>query len=88
MSVPKPVEDLGHCLIGFVPGWGVLREWRQLPPENDDYPAVWLAREGRRVGGEYWSKVRVLDIFRDLAGYAVGDLIRTAILVVLLWWRW
>lgn len=88
MKVPAAIEDAGHVLIGLIPGWGIVREWRQLPPENDLYPAVWVSRERKRAGGEYWAKPRVMDLMRDLAGYAVGDAIRTAILVGLLIWRW
>lgn len=98
----KILEDIGHVLIGLIPGWGVLREWRQLPPENDANPVVYIDPEiagkdwdwlkawlGPGYGGvPYWSSVRVADIFRDLAGYAVGDVIRTAILIGLLIWRW
>jgi hypothetical protein len=29
----------------------------------------------------YWSSVRVSDMLRDMVGYAIGDIFRTAILV-------
>ena len=77
----KWYEDLGHVLIGLIPGWGVTREWFQLPPENDADPVVFV--DGR----EYWAKARVLDVFRDMAGYAVGDAFRTSVLVGLLIWK-
>lgn len=89
-QVPTWVEDGGHVLIGLIPGWGVLRERIQLPPQNDRYPVktIKTVYSGGAYIDEYWAASRVMDIFRDLAGYAVGDLIRTAILVGLLWWRW
>lgn len=82
------VEDLCHVAIGLIPGLGVVREWRQLPPENDLYPVVLMPIEGQRAGVEYWAKPRVMDLMRDLAGYAIGDVVRTAILVALLCWKW
>ena len=79
----KILEDVGHVLIGLVPGVGFVREWFQLPPENDANPVVFVSQESRRIGGEYWAAVRVRDVFRDWAGYELGSVIRTALLV---WW--
>jgi len=76
----KYIEDIGHVLIGLVPCWGLVREYEQLPPENDANPVIDVD------GTEYWSSVRVMDIFRDLTGYLVGEVFRTLGLVVLLLW--
>lgn len=88
MIVPKWVEDVGHVAIGFIPGAGIIREYRQLPPENDRHPVVFFMGLGRAEAEDYWSSSRVLDMMRDLAGYAVGDVVRTSVLVSLLIWRW
>jgi hypothetical protein len=71
----KYLEDIGHVLIGFIPGYGVFREIRQLPPENNSNPVVMIGNT------PYWSSVRVSDMLRDMVGYAIGDIFRTAILV-------
>ena len=88
MNTNKWYEDLGHVVIGLVPGVGLIREFRPLPPETDREPVVWVSKERRRVGGEYWPASRVRDMLTDMIGYAVGDAIRTAVLVGLLIWRW
>ncbi len=82
----KLLEDLGHVLIGFIPLAGWLREVWQLPPENDAHPVLYFKHDpAQERSVPYWSSVRVLDMVRDFGGYALGDLIRTAILVYLLW---
>lgn len=75
----EPYEPTLHRLMGF--GAGILnlgllldrRERRQLPPENDRNPVVFIARESRRLGGEYWSKIRVMDTLDDMRDYARGQ---------------
>lgn len=60
------IDKLGHYGMGILSGllpimilW-VEREQRQLPPENDKYPAI------RTQGVEYWAAPRVEDILLDL----------------------
>jgi len=78
-----------------------LREWRQLPPENDRYPVRWISywdlrdgyRKARRTssfgGDEYWSRARVEDMLTDMWYYSVGQTIgwwvRTGVIVWLVW---
>lgn len=81
MSTNEWYEDLGHVVIGLVPGVWLIREFRQLPPETDREPVVWVSVDG-------FDLVRVRDMLTDMIGYAVGDVIRTAVLVGLLIWRW
>ena len=88
MNTNKWYEDLGHVAIGLIPGVGLIREFRQLPPETDSEPVVMMSPERRRKGGEYWPASRVRDMMTDMIGYAVGDGIRTVVLVSLLIWRW
>ena len=67
-------EDLAHIFIGMVPMWGWIREHRQWPPGT---PA--------EVWNEMWAPLdRVEDSYRDFLGYAIGETIRTVILLTLL----
>ena len=65
-------EDVGHILIGLVPGWGWLREHRQWPPGDS------LSLNGREV----FPADLVADSYRDFLGYAIGGTIRTVGLIV------
>ena len=84
----KPYEPTLHRLMGF--GAGILnlgllldrRERKQLPPENDRYPLVWVSNSGPgpRYGYEefedsdaYWPKVRVMDTLDDIRDFARGQ---------------
>ena len=91
----KKLESAAHIAMGFVAGLlnlGLLlhlREWRQLPPANNEYPVLHIAKpEGdeerthpkARFGSPgciflipYWSKVRTLDTLRDLWEYQLGQ---------------
>jgi len=68
----KTFESFLHVLMGFILGLlGLhilltIREYRQLPPENDKYPVVFLQID------EYWSKSRVMDTLNDSREYVIG----------------
>ena len=68
----KKLESFAHILMGFGAGLVnlrlllTLREWKQLPPENDKHPVQhWN-------GEEYWSAIRVIDILTDSREYDIG----------------
>jgi len=82
-------ERAGHIGLGFVSGllplyllmW--LREWRQLPPENDRYPVfvftedtILTASGGKTmpwpIETEYWAAPRVRDTLTDLRDKMIG----------------
>ena len=97
----KPYEPTLHRLMGF----GAMlfnlrllltrREMKQLPPENADYPALfvapnsgpprhWVGYDYRRhsIGSfEYWSKIRVMDTLDDSKQYDEGGAIAWFVLV-------
>lgn len=82
-------EDVAHILIGLVPYWGWDRERRQWPPGDVITIAVNTRPDGRPMSVERVAPLdRVADAYRDFLGYAIGDIIRTAILIGLLIWRW
>ena len=69
-------EDLGHIFVGFVPGLGWLREHLQWPPGR---PST--------VDGRLWCPIdRVADHYRDDFGYAIGDILRTIVLIGVIVW--
>jgi hypothetical protein len=67
--------------MGFVcgPFWLLLwlREWKQLPPENDMYPVIYVLDDGDPEATpdsyEYWAAERVRDTLTDLRDYAIGS---------------
>ena len=71
-------EQLGHALIGFIPMAGWLREGWQMPCETERLPVVVID------GDEYWAAERVEDMYLDFGGYAVGDLVRTLVLLAII----
>lgn len=75
MSDEKWYEDLGHILIGFAPMIGWVREDEQWPPASDNYPPEYIQKE------LYFHSSRVEDAYRDFLGYAIGDSIRTMLLI-------
>ncbi len=85
----KRLESIAHIAMGLgaaLVGLGLLlhrREWRQLPPENDANPVLWIKLRGAQHswsvshnpfggGDQYWSKARVMDTLRDLREYQIG----------------
>ena len=88
----KKVESVLHVIMGFFATilnlrlLLTLREYKQLPPENDKNPVVWINCEkrgrdwdwckawlGSGYGGkEYWSKERVMDTLKDSLEYDIG----------------
>ena len=78
----KWYEDVAHIFVGMVPFFGWAREWKQWPPgDPDSHPSTGV--------GVMWTQMdRVADAYRDFLGYAIGDVLRTAVLVGLLIWRW
>ena len=80
-------EDCLHVLVGLVPFWGWLREHWQFGPGDPIYVADYEV-QAEFDGVEYFPSDRVQDAYRDFAGYSIGDVVRTAILVGLLIWRW
>ena len=69
------LEQAGHALIGFCPLLGWVREGNQLPCATNKLPVRFIG------GDEYWAAERVEDMYRDFGGYAVGDLLRTLLLL-------
>lgn len=84
----KPYEPTLHRLMGL--GAGILnlgllldrRERRQLPPENDRYPVIWVSNSGPGPRYEreefensdaYWAKARVMDTLDDIRDFARGQ---------------
>jgi hypothetical protein len=85
------LESVAHVLMGYFAGLVGLhllltwREYRQLPPENDDYPVRWFSM-GIPPSIEYWSKIRVLDTLRDGREYVIGYTLATLThLAVIVW---
>lgn len=78
LSDGKFYEDLGHILIGLVPGWGWWREHRQWPP-GDPEPMPFTGQ-----GDLYYITQldRVADVYRDQLGYEIGSVLRTVALIV------
>ena len=87
MQDSKWYEDVAHILVGLVPFWGWVREHRQWPPGK---PRVRFVDAASSPPVEYFDTQldRVADSYRDFLGYAIGDLLRTAVLIGLLVWRW
>lgn len=88
----KRLESAAHIAMGFgaeLLNLGLLlerRERRQLPPENDEYPVVWVdpgSHATRAYRGsitppakhmhEYWSKARIMDTLDDSREYLIGQ---------------
>jgi hypothetical protein len=89
----KPIEPMLHMAMGFAASLVnarlllARREFRQLPPENDEFPVVYidpahLHHDGgyteaywprqATTDNEYWSRARVLDTLNDLKQYDIG----------------
>ena len=75
MQDKKWYEDIGHIFIGMIPFVGWFREHKQWPPCSDSQPDIVKDYVG------YYHQGRVRDVYRDFLGYAIGDLIRTAVIV-------
>ncbi len=75
MSDEKWYEDLGHILIGFAPMIGWVREDEQWPPASDNCPPEYFGDD------LFFHHSRVEDAYRDFLGYAIGDSIRTILLI-------
>lgn len=74
MQDEKWYEDVGHILIGLcLPFYGWWREHRQWPPGDPHFIDHLFEDVGYRHS-------RVADSYRDFLGYAIGDVLRTAIL--------
>lgn len=89
----KIFELVLHVIMGFIATIFnlrlllTLREYKQLPPENDKNPVVYISsiRHGEgwswckawlrsSYGGkEYWAKDRVMDTLRDSLEYDIGS---------------
>ena len=91
----KWYEDVGHIFIGMIPLWGWLREHKQWPPgdimyaESGVMDTTSFDEATRRLEEMSWPIEcapldRVQDSYRDFLGYAIGETIRTVILLVLL----
>jgi hypothetical protein len=76
--VKEVFEQLGHALIGFIPLLGWIREGNQLPCATNRLPVESIN------GHEYWPAERVEDMYRDFGGYAVGDFVRTLLLLFII----
>ncbi len=93
MAPTNKYNKIGHWALGFglqfVNGllYSNFREDRQLPPENDAKPQLWVNLNGLNEYGHvtawkfyeelrdvaaYWSAVRVLDILSDLTEVIQG----------------
>lgn len=97
----KPLEPFLHVLMGYLAGLFGLhliltwREYLQLPPENDRFPAIWTKQStGFRAiwmylhegTDEYWSKSRVMDTLNDSREYVIGYTLATVThLAVIVW---
>lgn len=87
----KPIEPWLHRLMGFCAMLANLRllldlrEYKQLPPENDRFPVVWVdptTKATRAYTGslnpptpdmdEYWPAARAMDTLDDLNQYSQG----------------
>tara|TARA_R110000823_G_scaffold315445_1_gene447619 strand:+ start:1053 stop:1379 length:327 start_codon:yes stop_codon:yes gene_type:complete len=88
----KTFESVLHVIMGFIATIFnlrlllTLREYKQLPPENNKNPVIWVdvdivgndwdwckAWLGSAYGGkEYWSKERVMDTLKDSLEYDIG----------------
>lgn len=77
----KVGEDVLHIGVGLVPFWGWWREMRQWPPGT---PLQFAVDDPEM----YTELDRVEDAYRDFLGYAIGSVIRTAVLVGLFVWEW
>jgi len=88
-------ESFLHVLMGFI--FGLLglhilltiREFKQLPPENDKYPVVFIdPHDGPGITLpntiEYWAKPRVMDTLYDTQEYVIGYTIAHIIIVIVL----
>lgn len=79
MSDSRWYEDVAHILIGMVPMFGWVREHLQWPPASDKHLPLVMADDV-----VYLREERVKDAYRDFLGYAIGDLIRTITIIVLI----
>ncbi len=95
MNVPKWLEDVGHGFLGFAFPAVLLwaREWTRvrLPwpfkgqwPPGDPFNVV----KADGWNGKVTQLDRVADIGRDTLGYAIGQDLRTALLVGMVVWTW
>ena len=91
----KPYEPFLHRCMGFLAMLTntrlllTRREMKQLPPENDRYPVIFIVKYPRKSwvvhtdlgGDEYWSKARVMDTLNDSKQYDQGGSIGWFVLV-------
>ena len=71
----KWYEDLGHILIGMIPLWGWIREHYQWPPSSNSQPFILYKNQ------VYYHQGRVRDVYRDFLGHAIGDAVRTVVVI-------
>ena len=87
----KTFESVLHVIMGFFASIFnlrlllTLREYKQLPPENDKNPVVYITTirtkdwdwckawlRSSYGGKEYWAKERVMDTLKDSLEYDIG----------------